>query len=543
MTHTLRTSGERRARSGAVRDLVVVSFAAAVLFATGLWLDVWDRIHGWLQRRAPGLEFEIYAFFIVFAAALAVIAIRRWRQATREAGLRDEVDRRFRALVEEVPAITYTWDPTKPTGTANFPYVSPQVEAVLGYTPQEFMSSPTFWIERIHPDDRDRVVEASNLADRTGKPFHDEYRAHRKDGEIVWLRDESVVVARDAAGRPLRSQGVMFDITSEKQTEERLQEAENRYRTIVERVPAVAYVWDSADAPGTTTAAYISPQIQDLLGYSVDEWRDDPDKWNERAHPDDAPAVLEAWDRSVRERASFSAEYRMLAADGRLVWVRDEAVPVSAGPRGKPIYQGVMFDITEQKLVEDRLRQAEERNRALIEQLPVVVYMSDATRSAEGVVERYVSPGIEQLTGYSQEEWIADREIWLRCLHPEDRDAVIAESDRTDEVSDPFDMEYRIIRKNGAVRWIHDTAVIVNRGPSGKESAWQGLFQDVTEQRHAAERLSAAEQRFRALVEQIPAVTYLEAPSDGAQLYISPQVESMFGFTQQEWLADPARTP
>src|SRR5436190_6070222 len=148
MKHAHRTPGERRARSGAVRDLVVVALAAVVVFGAGLFLGVWDQIHSWLERRVPGLAFEIDAFLVVFAAALAVIAIRRWRQASREASLRDEVDRRFRALVEEVPAVTYTWDPTKPTGTTNFPYVSPQVEAVLGYTPEEFMSSPTFWIEQ-----------------------------------------------------------------------------------------------------------------------------------------------------------------------------------------------------------------------------------------------------------------------------------------------------------------------------------------------------------------------------------------------------------
>ena len=134
------------------------------------------------------------------------------------------------------------------------------------------MSSPTFWNEHIHSDDRARVIEASARADRDGTPFHEEYRFIAKDGRIVWVRDESWAIATDASGRPEGMQGVMYDITEQKEAEERTQDAENRYRTMVERVPAVAYLWDSADAPGEAPPPYISPQIQRLLGFTDTEW-------------------------------------------------------------------------------------------------------------------------------------------------------------------------------------------------------------------------------------------------------------------------------
>ena len=138
---------------------------------------------------------------------------------------------------------------------------------MIGYTPEDWLASPTFWNEHIHSDDRQQVVEASARADREGTSFKQEYRIIAKDGRIVWVRDEAWAVAVDANGRPELMQGVMYDITQQKEAEERTQDAENRYRMIVERVPTVAYSWDSADAPGTAPAAYISPQIQRLLGY------------------------------------------------------------------------------------------------------------------------------------------------------------------------------------------------------------------------------------------------------------------------------------
>ena len=74
----------------------------------------------------------------------------------------------------------------------------------------------------------------------------------------------------------------MYDITEQKEAEERTQDAKNRYRTMVERVPAVAYLWDSADAPGDVAPPYISPQIERLLGFTDTEWREDPAMWNDR---------------------------------------------------------------------------------------------------------------------------------------------------------------------------------------------------------------------------------------------------------------------
>ena len=195
-------------------------------------------------------------------------------------------ERRFKALVEQVPAITYTWNPTTTEDEVSTVYISPQVERMIGYTPEDWLSSPTFWNEHIHSDDRQRLVEASARADREGTSFKEEYRIIAKDGRIVWVRDEAWAVAVDANGRPELMQGVMYDITQQKEAEERTQDAENRYRMIVERVPTVAYSWDSADAPGTAPAAYISPQIFRLLGYTAQEWLEDPMLWESRVHPD-----------------------------------------------------------------------------------------------------------------------------------------------------------------------------------------------------------------------------------------------------------------
>ena len=125
------------------------------------------------------------------------------------------------------------------------------------------------------------------------------------------------------------------------------------YRNLVEGISAVVYVDANDDR---SSNLYTSPQIEPLLGFTVEQWRDDPALWLERIHEDDRERVLEEHRRSMRTGHPFRTEYRLLAADGREVWIRDEAVLIRGAEHDPPVWRGVMTDITRTKLVEGRLR-------------------------------------------------------------------------------------------------------------------------------------------------------------------------------------------
>ncbi len=524
-------SGRHPRPAGANRDLIWISVVALAAFSIGVAFDVFGRLETQFERLSPVVADNVLAVLVILAASFAVVSIRGLRRAEREGALREETERRFRALVEQVPAITYTWNPSTTADEVGTTYISPQVERLLGYSPDEWMSSPTFWNEHIHSDDRARVIDASARADRDGTAFHEEYRFIAKDGRIVWVRDESWAIAIDANGRPEGMQGVMYDITEQKEAEERTQDAENRYRTMVERVPAVAYLWDSADAPGDVAPPYISPQIERLLGFTDTEWREDPAMWESRVHPDDREPTLHAWGEAAAREETFTAEYRLRAADGRWVWIRDEAVPVATGPRGHPMYQGVMFDITEQK-------RAQERYRQLVEELPVVTYLANEQDPDGNHRLPYVAPKIEELTGVSASEWMAHPDTWVKLIHPDDRDRVLLENRKTERTGERFEIEYRFLRPDGSIVWVRDTALLVER--DGAWPVWQGVIEDITARREAEARQREAETRYRHLVERIPAVVYIDAVDEIATaVYISPQYEALTGYTPEERLAEP----
>jgi PAS domain S-box-containing protein len=137
------------------------------------------------------------------------------------------------------------------------------------------------------------------------------------------------------------------------------------YRMLVEGVPAILYI----DRPDElSTNLYTSPQIESLLGYPLDEWMADPELWKKVIHPDDRGRVLGANDASNERGAAYLEEYRVLARDGRTVWIRDEAWPVRGADGTLLYWRGVILDITQRKEVEERLRWSLDVLRRTIQQ-------------------------------------------------------------------------------------------------------------------------------------------------------------------------------
>jgi diguanylate cyclase (GGDEF)-like protein/PAS domain S-box-containing protein len=138
-----------------------------------------------------------------------------------QAGIQATVkaEARFRALVEQISAITYTWGWHE--GKYLVLYTSPQIERILGYTPQEWITDPTAWYEWVHADDRAAVIEENKRCEQTAEAYSMQYRMLRKDGRIIWVEDSWVVVEDEHDKRRV-FQGVVFDITERKLAEQEI---------------------------------------------------------------------------------------------------------------------------------------------------------------------------------------------------------------------------------------------------------------------------------------------------------------------------------
>jgi PAS domain S-box-containing protein len=385
----------------------------------------------------------------------------------------------YRSLVETIPAIVYIETGLHPSPVQ---YMSPRIEDVLGWPASNFTDPGPFWMSLVHPDDLRHVVAADMRADATLEPYLVEYRLRDTKGGWHWFRDEATYVHAEPAGY---WQGVMIELTERKEAELRLGEAEARYRNLVEQLPAATYI-DALDAG--MTCIYLSPQIEALTGIPAERFKTES-LWESCIHPEDRERALAQCRAGIASGRPFSLEYRMIRPDGSIVWVRDQGA-VIRDSFGKPAFvQGIYHDISEQKHAEQELRAAMTKFQTLVEHIPAVTYIDPV--EPQPVASIYLSPQIEDLIGIPPEEALGMDDWWVTMLHPEDRDRALELSNLAVETGEPYVNEYRMVRRDGGIVWVHDESVLV-RSEDGSPNFWLGYIYDIGQQKRAEEDLRQA---------------------------------------------------
>lgn len=299
--------------------------------------------------------------------------------------------------------------------------------------------------------------------------------------------------------------------------------AEEKYRTLVEQIPAITYI-ASSDRIGDTL--YVSPQVQTTLGFTADEWLSARDFWTTRLHPDDSARVLEQEALARRAHLPFHAEYRLIARDGSVHWVRDEAVLVY-DDAARPLYQhGIMLDITASKTLELKyghaLKQSDAERAALRRELadgraqtaqPIVVEPSQTNLlrafvessldllvalAADGTI-LYVNSTVLERYGYTPEELIGNS--FQSYIHPDDFGLMGAQLQHLMQAPETI-QNFQSIRtrtKMGEWRLVEGIAVSRLNDPeiqailfNVRDVTAQALHQNTAPQAQAAERAQAA---------------------------------------------------
>jgi PAS domain S-box-containing protein len=273
---------------------------------------------------------------------------------------------------------------------------------------------------------------------------------------------------------------------AEQRTSDRLRAAELRYRTLIEQIPAVTFMAVLGEGENEI---YVSPHIESLLGFTQKEWLENPFLWFTQLHPDDQALLYEEFARGCRTGGPFRAECRLIARDGRTVWVRGEARLIK-DELGRPLFlQGVAFDITDSKqaeaiLLREAVSTTEERYRDLVEQMGAIFWEADIGNASF----TFVSRGAEAILGFPSELWVKDPNFWISRVHPDDRAAVLQAWTRAglrDAGTDEF--EFRAITANEETIWLHEK-VYVYRPPAG-ETRLIGTIFDITARKEAEEIL------------------------------------------------------
>jgi PAS domain S-box-containing protein len=259
-------------------------------------------------------------------------------------------------------------------------------------------------------------------------------------------------------------------------------EAERQYRELVEELPLAVY----KDAPDeSATSEYISPRVEQIFGYPREAWME-PEFFASVLHPEDRDRTIALHAAALsRKDERWSMEYRVIAADGRTVWVRDDAWIVK-DERGSPLHvQGFMIDVTGQALAHAEIRRQKQYFESLVEISPVAVVVMDADERVTGW-----NPAAAELFGYSPEEAFGrsiDDLVLQGELREEGEDVTreALETDRADRIT-------RRARKDGEL--VDVQMMLVPLRVDGEHVGFYAIYHDITELQRARQAAEAATQ-------------------------------------------------
>ena len=351
--------------------------------------------------------------------------------------------------------------------------VNPFLMKMLGYTREEFLKKK-IWEVGAFID-----IEASKIAFETLQENkfirYEDLPLKTKDGRLIEVEFISNVYL---VGIEKVIQCDVRDISEHKNLIRAMLENERKYHSFIETSSDGIFIFELSGK-----ILNVNNAICDELGYTKTELIS-MNIWN--IIPEEFLDQFKVRLTNILEGILFDVEmeYAIRGKGGEIHFVEILSAPYykDVGMIG---FQGVARDITARKRAIDALQKSESKFRTLVEHLPTVVYQR--TSGVDGVM-LYISPQIETLLGFSPAEWLADKKSLSKVLHPDDREYVLHEMSEIDQKEDPFEIDYRMISRNGRTVWVHDHITSV-KDDGGNHLLWQGIALDVTLQKQAEDKL------------------------------------------------------
>ncbi|PSB27230.1 PAS domain S-box protein [Stenomitos frigidus] len=336
-------------------------------------------------------------------------------------------------------------------------------------------------LANVHPEDREVVAHLLTALTPEQPIQTSDERLESPDGSIRWYQwtDRALF---DDEGTLVEIQSVARDVTDRKQAEDALRSSEARFRTIFDHAAVgIAQV--------TLAGRYfnVNQAMCALLGYTKTEFKSLT--FQAVTHPDDLALDLKQHQRLIAgDIPAFSMEKRLLHKNGQVLWTT-LTVSLIHDQHGKPQYCiGIIEDITNRKLAEMALQESEERFREIASTVSQMFFV----RSRDPDRYIYVSSAYEKIWGRSRDELLQKPWIWMEAVHPDDR-AHVQASVASQMQGQSVQREYRIVRPDGAVRWV-SAAVSAIRDAAGKPVRFIGLAEDISDRKQAELELQQAKE-------------------------------------------------
>jgi PAS domain S-box-containing protein len=427
-------------------------------------------------------------------------------EVTSESGL---LDGKFcSTLINSIRGIFWEADPL----TFRFSFVSPHAERILGYPVQQWINEPDFWRTHTHPDDLAWCSDYCRNALLKGEDHEFQYRMIAADGHFVWLHDIGTVVRTDDGD--LRLRGIMFDITKNRVTEEKLRSEEELFQLAVQGANYGLWDWDLL-----TDEVYYSTRWKSMLGYAEEELGNHLNTWKCLIHPADRDATLaQVQDFLDGRLEKYEAEFRMRHKAGHYLTILSSAV-LSCNAQGKAVrLVGTHVDITGRKQADEALQQSEQRFRILAAATFEGIAVSEHGRFID------LNEQLAKLLGYRQQELIG---MEMAALISPDEFNSVTENIVAGRESN---IEHRMLCKDGSYRIVEAHGQTIEyMGRLVRVTA----IHDITERKQTEEAIRQAKDHLRLVIDAIPAfISYVD--KDYRYRMVNRHYEILFNKSREE---------
>ncbi|MCJ7533758.1 MAG: PAS domain S-box protein [Anaerolineales bacterium] len=422
-----------------------------------------------------------------------------------------ESEARYRVLLEAIPdkIIHYRKDGTHLAVKMPSDYIAT--------TQYDLDNHPN--ITQIDPELAPRVLSCLQQAAETGKTQVLEYEAMRGD-------EKEYREARYTAINQDEIVAIIRDITGRKRAEEALRQSEVRFRTLVENIPGEVY--RCLPTP-PWRLIHNSAKNETITGYPVRDFLEGSLLYSDFILSEDLEMVNSALEAGIACKLPYVIEYRLRHSYGSIHWVAERGRAVYS-EQGEPLWlDGVIFDITERKRLEQELIDEERSYRTLVENVPGAVYRCEPVPPWRTI---HISSEIEVISGFPVRDFLDNTILFDNFEFPEDIEMVNRAILTGIADKKPYVIEYRVRHVDGSIRWLYEKGRAIY-SEQGQPLWLDGVFLDITERKRAEQALQQANERLQATLNALPDLMF-EVDREGRVydyrapykdlLYVSPEV-------------------
>jgi PAS domain S-box-containing protein len=425
-------------------------------------------------------------------------------------------------LLTHTPAVIYAF--TFKDGVPDLHYINENIEQVLGFKPNDFLHNFDMWKSCVHPDDLKTLAEKLQKPEETNLPIgeaYNEYRFRDKNGHYRWLSDrQKSIVNSDGQMEVI---GAWVDITDEKEKAEALHKYQSRLSLAQNFAKAGSWEYDIEKG-----ALDWSPECEALFGIEKDSFEGSFEAFLERVHPDDRDYVKQTNDPIVELKEGVSLDYvhRIITPAGVTKWVKESAGVVRDAEGKASHIIGLVMDITERKMAENAMEN-EKKLRDIVDNIEGIFWL----RSSDRFDMLYVSPAYEEIFGMSTGSLYENPASFTDVVHPEDSERINKAYEKFMKTG-IFKQEYRIIRPDGAMRWIATRAFPV-KNDQGEIIRYAGISEDTTKRKLTEQSEREKTNNLNATIAALPDIlffmskngTYLDVHTIEPEKLLAPKEE------------------